>query len=631
MVSLANSKSYNNAPKRKRRCKALQLHETFSCLNRLFVPATAPTTQLSPIALNTSAQLYLKLTSTNFTSWRAQFGALLIGFDLVGYIDGCLPSPPPEIERDDNKIPNPAYSFWLCQDKLILHVILASSSESVLPLIAASKTSCEAWKTLTKMYASRSRSRVMDLKNNLTCTKRENKLVTEYMQQMKHIANEIRMAGSTIDKDDLVLYILNGLDSRASLHVTAKLKDLSINSDYDGTDAMVVGNGSSLKITHSGTTSLNSPTVSYSLNDVLSPSVGHSSSSVPIFNPEVAASPVSNAPSIEVNTSSINIVSITTATNTSSSVPYIPLENRSDSLATHGYLVPLAPQTSSVALIPQDNCSNSLTTHGSSVALIPQDNCSNSLTTHGSSVALIPQDNCSNSLTTHDPTPMTPKLTSVSQALKDSHWQQAMSEEFNALVKNGTWHLVHSSEAQNLVGCKWGFRIKRNPDGTISRYKARLVAKGFNQRPGLDYHETFNPVVKPTTIRLVLTIALQNKWPLFQLEVNNAFLHGQLSEDEYMKQPPGFIDSTYPNYVCKLDKGICGLKQAPRAWYNMLKSFLLAYGFSQSKSNSSLFIYHHDGLTLYFLVYLDDIIASKSSSSAVTDFVEELSRQFSLK
>jgi len=101
-----------------------------------------------------------------------------------------------------------------------------------------------------------------------------------------------------------------------------------------------------------------------------------------------------------------------------------------------------------------------------------------------------------------------------------------MADEFTALVSHGTWHLVHWPSASNLIGCKWAFRIKRNPDGTVDCFKARFMAKGFNQRPGVDYTETFSPVIKPTTIRLILSIALSNNWPLKQLDVNNVFLHG---------------------------------------------------------------------------------------------------------
>ena len=125
-----------------------------------------------------------------------------------------------------------------------------------------------------------------------------------------------------------------------------------------------------------------------------------------------------------------------------------------------------------------------------------------------------------------------------------------MSEEYDALVRNGTWELVPLEDITNLVGCKWIFRIKRNSDGSIDRYEARLVAKGFHQRPGVDYHETFSPVVKPATVTLVLSIGVSNGWSLRQLDVNNAFFQGRLSENVFMAQPPGFVDSNHPSYVC---------------------------------------------------------------------------------
>ena len=125
-----------------------------------------------------------------------------------------------------------------------------------------------------------------------------------------------------------------------------------------------------------------------------------------------------------------------------------------------------------------------------------------------------------------------------------------MFEEYDALVRNGTWELVPPKDITNLVGCKWIFHIKRNFDGSIDRYKARLAAKGFHQRLGVDYHETFSPVVKPATVTLVLSIAVSNGWSLRQLDVNNAFLQGRLSKNVFMAQPPGFVDSNHPSYVC---------------------------------------------------------------------------------
>jgi hypothetical protein len=116
-----------------------------------------------------------------------------------------------------------------------------------------------------------------------------------------------------------------------------------------------------------------------------------------------------------------------------------------------------------------------------------------------------------------------------------------------------------------LIACKWVYCIKRKADGTIDRYKARLVAKGFKQRYGIDYEDTFSPVVKIATIRTVLALSVSRGWSLRQLDVKNAFLHSVLEEEVYMRKPPGFENPNAPSYICELDKASYGLKQAPRA------------------------------------------------------------------
>jgi len=206
-----------------------------------------------------------------------------------------------------------------------------------------------------------------------------------------------------------------------------------------------------------------------------------------------------------------------------------------------------------------------------------------------------------------------------------------MSAEYNAFVSNGTWELVCPMTATNIVGCKWIFRIKRNSNGSVDRYKARLVAKGFHQRPCVDYLETFSPVIKPTTIRLVLSLAVASRWSLRQLDINNAFLQGSLSETVFMAQPSGFIDSDHPSHVCKLHKAIYGLKQAPRAWYHELRSFLLAAGFTNSHSDTSLFTRATGNKLLYLLEYVDDIILTGNNADLVSQFVTRLAQRFSLK
>lgn len=149
-----------------------------------------------------------------------------------------------------------------------------------------------------------------------------------------------------------------------------------------------------------------------------------------------------------------------------------------------------------------------------------------------------------------------PEPTSYTAASKVPQWQKAVLDEFLALQSQNTWTLVPPTNSMNIVGCKWVFRTKFNPDGSVARYKARLVAKGYNQLEGVDFDETFSPVVKKTTIRVILTLAAHHDWDLHQLDVKNAFLHGNLKEDVYMLQPSGFKDSSFPHYVCKLNKSL---------------------------------------------------------------------------
>ncbi|GJU61792.1 putative RNA-directed DNA polymerase, partial [Tanacetum coccineum] len=221
--------------------------------------------------------------------------------------------------------------------------------------------------------------------------------------------------------------------------------------------------------------------------------------------------------------------------------------------------------------------------------------------------------------------------TSFTVANNSLEWRQAMKEEYDALMKNKTWTLVPRASNTNAVDGKWVYRLKRDKNGVIARYKARFVAKGFRQQPGIDFHETFIPVIKSTTIRTVLSLAVTNDWPLRQLDIQNAFLHENLKEQVYMKQPQGFIDPQQPNHVCFLHMSLYGLKQTLRAWFKCLSKVLFDLGFKGSKTDPSLFIYSRGDTLLYILVYVDDIIVTGNNKGTIDNIICQLGSAFALK
>jgi hypothetical protein len=151
------------------------------------------------------------------------------------------------------------------------------------------------------------------------------------------------------------------------------------------------------------------------------------------------------------------------------------------------------------------------------------------------------------------------------------------------------------------------------------------------QRPGVDYDETFSPVVKPATVRTVLATAVSRDWPIQQLDVKNAFLHGTLSETVFCCQPTGFADPAHPDLVCRLRKSLYGLKQALRAWYSQFATYLTTPGFIEVKLDTSLFIFHRGLDTVYLLFYVDDIILTASSTELLRRTIFALQQKFAMK
>ena len=149
---------------------------------------------------------------------------------------------------------------------------------------------------------------------------------------------------------------------------------------------------------------------------------------------------------------------------------------------------------------------------------------------------------------------------SIKEALLVPEWKAAVLEEMRALKQNNIWSLVELPQGKSTVGCKWVFTVKYKADGSVERHKARLVAKGFTQTYGIDYTETFAPVSKLNTIRILLSLAANSDWPIHQLDIKNAFLNGELEEEVYMCQLPGFEEELGIQTVCKLNKSLYGLK-----------------------------------------------------------------------
>nr|GEV36128.1 putative ribonuclease H-like domain-containing protein [Tanacetum cinerariifolium] len=217
------------------------------------------------------------------------------------------------------------------------------------------------------------------------------------------------------------------------------------------------------------------------------------------------------------------------------------------------------------------------------------------------------------------------------QALKSKKWKKAMEEEMEALTKNNTWEKCVLPPGKKTVGCRWVFTIKYKPDGTIKRYKARLVAKGYTQTYIIDYSETFSPVAKINTIRVLCSAAANKGWPLHPFDVKNAFLHGELKKEVYMEALHGFTNKFGEREVCLLKKSLYGLKQSPRAWFDRLTFAMKNHGFKQSNLDYTLFLKQRGNLITCLIIYIDDMIITGDDKEEITKLKKYLFTEFEMK
>lgn len=224
--------------------------------------------------------------------------------------------------------------------------------------------------------------------------------------------------------------------------------------------------------------------------------------------------------------------------------------------------------------------------------------------------------------------------TTVAEALGSDdaiHWQEAMQHEYDSLKSNKTWDLVTLPPGKSAISCKWVFKRKCDDSGNTLRYRARLVARGFLQQPGRDYEETFAPVVKWTTLRLLMAIAARKGFQVDHLDVTTAFLYGDLQEEVYMKQPEGLVDSMHADKVCRLKKALYGLKQSARSWYTKISTTLLTLGFESLKSEPCVFRSVSTEGEVYIALYVDDLYIFSSSSARTQMLKQELEKRFVMR
>ncbi|GKV47717.1 hypothetical protein SLEP1_g54586 [Rubroshorea leprosula] len=220
--------------------------------------------------------------------------------------------------------------------------------------------------------------------------------------------------------------------------------------------------------------------------------------------------------------------------------------------------------------------------------------------------------------------------TCYDEAYGKQEWENSMKEEIDSIEKNNTWELVDKPEGKTPIGVKWVYRVKYKAYGSVQKYKARLVAKGYVQKHGIDFLETFSPVARFETVRLVIALAAQMKWKIFQFDVKSTFLNGWLEEDVYVEQPEGFIVQGKEEKVYKLKKALYGLKQAPRAWYGRLDSYLHDNDFHRNENEPTLYVKVKGGDILIICVYVDDIIYTGSSNILIEEFKKNMSAEFDM-
>ena len=211
------------------------------------------------------------------------------------------------------------------------------------------------------------------------------------------------------------------------------------------------------------------------------------------------------------------------------------------------------------------------------------------------------------------------------------YWKEAVRSEMDSIMTNGTWEIVDRPYGCKPIGYKWVFKKKLRPDGTIEKYKARLVAKGYTQKEGEDFFDTYSPVARLTTIRVLLALAASHGLFVHQMDVKTAFLNGELDEEIYMDQPDGFVVEGQEGKVCKLLKSLYGLKQAPKQWHEKFDKTMTSAGFVANEADKCVYYRYGGGEGVILCLYVDDILIFGTSLNVIEEVKDFLSKSFDMK
>jgi hypothetical protein len=225
----------------------------------------------------------------------------------------------------------------------------------------------------------------------------------------------------------------------------------------------------------------------------------------------------------------------------------------------------------------------------------------------------------------------TPTIKEAYSSLDADYWKEAIKSELDSIMSNGTWEVVSRPYGCKPIGCKWVLKKKLRLDGTIKKYKARIVAKGYNPKEGEDFFDTYSPVARLTTIRVLLSLTTSYGLLVHQIDVKTTFLNGELEEEIYMNQPDGFTVKGQEGMICKLLKYLYGLKQAPKQWHEKFDKTLTSVGFVVNEADKCLYYHFGGGEGVILHLYVDDILIFGTRLNVIKQVKEFLSQNFEMK